>query len=143
LLIILFKSFEPKTWARSLAANRMIPPMPRPRFKFMRHYQLRTRLTVAFLFLAGLIGICGASGLFFVQGIGATVSIFSDVTSPLLGQTVGLVDNAQRMRAAFLAAVNADHTDMNHAHADRPGGARGIDRAAAPRQCRHAAGETG
>jgi methyl-accepting chemotaxis protein len=75
-------------------------------------------MTMAFLFLSGLIGICGVSGLFFVQGIGATVSIFSDVTSPLLGQTVGLVDNAQRMRAAFLAAVNDDaHTDMHSASA--------------------------
>src|SRR5581483_5660556 len=93
----------------------MILFMPPPRFQLMRNINLRTRMTVAFLCLSGLIGICGASGLFFVQRIGATVSIFSEVTSPLLGQTVSLVDNAQRMRAAFLAAVNDEGTDMHSA----------------------------
>jgi methyl-accepting chemotaxis protein len=85
--------------------------MPRPRFSFFPRAKLRAKLTMAFLFLSGLIGICGVSGLLFVRGIGATVAIFSDVTSPLLGQTVGLVDNAQRMRTAFVAAVNSDRTD--------------------------------
>ena len=53
-----------------------------------------------------MIGICGASGLVFVYGIGATLSVFADVTSPLLSQTVVLADNAQRMRSVFLDAIN-------------------------------------
>jgi bacterioferritin-associated ferredoxin len=53
-----------------------------------------------------LIGICGASGLVFVYGIGSTLSVFADVTSPLLSQTVVLADNAQRVRTVFLDAVN-------------------------------------
>ena len=68
--------------------------------------KLRPKLASAFLLLSLLIGICGASGLFFVYRIGSTVSVFSDVTSPLLGQTVILADNAQRMRSVFLDAVN-------------------------------------
>ena len=53
-----------------------------------------------------MIGICGASGLVFVYGIGSTLSVFADVTSPLLSQTVVLADNAQRVRTVFLDAVN-------------------------------------
>ncbi len=91
--------------------------MPRPRFAVFPRASLRAKLTLAFLCLSGLIGICGASGLLFVRGIGDTVSVFSDVTSPLLGQTVGLVDNAQRMRTAFLAAVNSERVDDQSATA--------------------------
>ncbi len=82
--------------------------VPRPGINVLSRLKLRAKLTLAFLCLSGLIGICGASGLLFVYGIGATVSVFADVTSPLLGQTVGLVDNAQRMRTVYLDAVNSD-----------------------------------
>jgi methyl-accepting chemotaxis protein len=68
--------------------------------------KLRAKLASAFLCLSLLIAICGASGLLFVYRIGATVAVFADVTSPLLGQTVFLADNAQRMRAVFLDTVN-------------------------------------
>jgi len=68
--------------------------------------KLRAKLTLAFLCLSTLIGICGATGLVFVHGIGATVSVFADLTSPLLGQTLLLAENAQRMRTVFLDAIN-------------------------------------
>ena len=68
--------------------------------------KLRAKLVAAFLCLSILIGICGASGLIFVRGIGATLAVFADVTSPLLNQTVVLTDNAQRVRSVFLDAVN-------------------------------------
>ena len=81
--------------------------MPRLfRIAFLDRMKLRPKLASAFLLLSLLIGICGASGLVFVYRIGSTVSVFSDVTSPLLGQTVILADNAQRMRGVFLDAVN-------------------------------------
>src|SRR5581483_1443189 len=68
--------------------------------------KLRARLTLAFLCLSALIGVCGASGLLFIRDIGAKLSIFSDITSPLLGQTVGLVNNARQMRMVYLDAVS-------------------------------------
>ena len=34
------------------------------------------------------------------------MSVFSDVTSPLLTESLALVDNAQRMRATFLAGLS-------------------------------------
>jgi methyl-accepting chemotaxis protein len=67
---------------------------------------LKTKLVFGFLGLSLLIGICGATGLFFVQRIGATIAFFSDVTSPLLTHSMSLVDNAQRTRAAFLDGLN-------------------------------------
>ena len=97
--------------------------MPRlARFALLDRLKLRAKLASAFLCLSLLIGICGASGLVFVYGIGATLSVFADVTSPLLGQTVVLVDNAQRMRSVFLDAVSKeDQPDL--------GGRRGAGRA--------------
>jgi methyl-accepting chemotaxis protein len=81
--------------------------MPRlVRIALLDRMKLRAKFTLAFLCLSTLIGICGASGLVFVYGIGATVSVFADVTSPLLGQTLVLADNAQRMRAVFFDAIN-------------------------------------
>jgi methyl-accepting chemotaxis protein len=67
---------------------------------------LKTKLVLGFLGLSLLIGICGATGLFFVQRIGATIAFFSDVTSPLLTHSMSLVDNAQSTRAAFLDGLS-------------------------------------
>ena len=78
------------------------------RFAHLDRLKLRAKLAAAFLCLSLLIGICGASGLVFVYGIGSTLSVFADVTSPLLGQTVGLADNAQRMRSVFLDAISKE-----------------------------------
>ena len=81
--------------------------MPRlVRLPLLDRLRLRAKLAAAFLCLSFLIGVCGASGLVFVYGIGATLSVFADVTSPLLGQTIILSDNAQRMRNVFLDAIN-------------------------------------
>jgi methyl-accepting chemotaxis protein len=78
------------------------------RFVSLDHWKLRAKLASAFLCLSLLIGVCGASGLLFIHGIGATLSVFADVTSPLLGQTVVLADNAQRMRSVFLDAISKE-----------------------------------
>jgi methyl-accepting chemotaxis protein len=81
--------------------------MPRlVRIAFLERMKLRAKLASAFLCLSLLIGICGASGVIFVYRIGSTLSVFADVTSPLLGQTVILADNAQRVRSVYLDAVN-------------------------------------
>lgn len=86
--------------------------MPRlVRIALLDRMKLRAKLSAAFLFLSLLIGICGASGLAFLYGIGATLSVFADITSPLLGQTIVLADNAQRMRSVFLDAMNKSDND--------------------------------
>jgi methyl-accepting chemotaxis protein len=80
--------------------------MPRFRIALLDHMKLRAKLASAFLFLSLMIGICGISGLVFVHRIGNTLTVFADITSPLLGQTVVLADNAQRMRGVFLDAMS-------------------------------------
>src|SRR5262245_25393167 len=80
--------------------------MPHLDVRVLARLRLRPKLTIAFLALSLLIGVCGASGLLFVNRIGATVAEFSDVTSPMLGRTVQLADNTQRLRAAFAEAMN-------------------------------------
>ena len=81
--------------------------MPRLiRIAFLDRMNLRAKLSSAFLCLSLLIGICGASGVFFVYRIGATLSVFAEVTSPSLSLTIVLADNAQRMRSVFLDAMN-------------------------------------
>jgi diguanylate cyclase (GGDEF)-like protein/PAS domain S-box-containing protein len=67
---------------------------------------LRPKLILAFAAMAAMTVFCGGVGLFFVDRIGRSVSVFSDVTSPLLTESLALVDDAQRMRAAFLLAIN-------------------------------------
>jgi hypothetical protein len=67
---------------------------------------LRPKLILAFAAIAAMTVFCGGIGLFFVDRIGKSVSVFSDVTSPLLTESLALVDDAQRMRATFLLAIN-------------------------------------
>src|SRR3954469_17442306 len=81
--------------------------MPRlVRIALLDRMKLRAKLSLAFLCLSVLIGLCGASGVVFIYRIGATLTVFADITSPLLGQTVVLADNAQRMRGVFLDAMS-------------------------------------
>jgi methyl-accepting chemotaxis protein len=75
--------------------------------------RLKAKLMLAFVGLSLLIGISGAAGLFFVQRIGATVSFFSDVTSPLLAKSTSLADNAQRTRAAFLDGLKDGRSEAD------------------------------
>jgi len=87
------------------------------RLAFFADMTLKAKLVLGFLALSLLIGISGATGLFFVQRIGATVAFFSDVTSPLLTHSLRLVDNAQRTRAEFLDGLSrgrgADEIDKD------------------------------
>src|SRR5262245_41022956 len=85
--------------------------MPRFANKIFGGLKIRAKLILAFLGLSLLIAICGVSGLFFVQRIGSNVTVFADMTSPMLGHTMQLVDNAQRMRAVLLDALNGDDAD--------------------------------
>ena len=85
--------------------------MPGFAAKIFGGLKIRAKLIFAFLGLSLLIAICGLSGLFFVQRIGSNVTVFADMTSPMLGHTMQLVDNAQRMRTVLLDALNGESAD--------------------------------
>jgi diguanylate cyclase (GGDEF)-like protein len=68
---------------------------------------LRPKFILAFAFMAVLAAACGSIGLFFVDRIGRTVSVFTDTTSPLLTESMALVENAQRMRTHFFRALSS------------------------------------
>ncbi len=69
-----------------------------------KQYRLRRTLTGAFLLLALLGGACGAVGLVYVSRINATVSVFADLTSPMLTTTTELVEDALRYRSSLSTA---------------------------------------
>jgi diguanylate cyclase (GGDEF)-like protein len=77
----------------------------RSRWPALSKLSLRPKLVVAFGAIALLAGLCGAAGLFFVSRSTATVTLFTDVTAPLLTESVGLVESAQRTRSTFLDAI--------------------------------------
>ena len=85
--------------------------MSRSGLRLFGNLKIRARLFLAFLGLSLLIGICGASGLFFIQRIGSSVSVFADVTSPMLGHALKLVDNAQQMSVVSLNALKSAGED--------------------------------
>ena len=66
-----------------------------------RSLMIRPKLILAFVALSVMTAVCGAVGLFYVARIWKSESIFSNVTSPLLAETMALGDSAQRMRAAY------------------------------------------
>jgi diguanylate cyclase (GGDEF)-like protein len=63
---------------------------------------------LAFIAVATMAGLCGLVGLVYLNRITAISSVFSDVTSPLLTESVALVDNAQRTRSLFYAGIESD-----------------------------------
>ena len=70
-----------------------------------RDMKLQMKLVLSFVFLSALIGASGGSGLFFVNRIADTVSIYSDVSSPLVEETMALVGGMQNMHVALLDAL--------------------------------------
>jgi methyl-accepting chemotaxis protein len=85
--------------------------MSRSGLRLFGNLKIRARLFLAFLGLSLLIGICGASGLFFIQRIGSSVSVFAEVTSPMLGHALKLVDNVQQMSVVSLNAMKSTGED--------------------------------
>lgn len=77
----------------------------RLRWPALHQLSLRPKLVIAFGAIALLSGLCGAGGLYFVSRSTATVKQFTDVTTPLLTESVDLVGNAQRARSMFLEAI--------------------------------------
>jgi len=78
---------------------------PKPGFKPVT---ILARLLSAFAVMIATAVFCGAVGVVFVDQIGKSVSVFSDGTSPLLTESLALIDDAQRMRATFLSGLAAD-----------------------------------
>jgi hypothetical protein len=71
----------------------------------LRHLALRPKLILAFIAIAAMAGLCGLVGLAFVNRMTTTVSGLVDVTTPLLVESVSLVENAHRIRSTFLVAI--------------------------------------
>jgi diguanylate cyclase (GGDEF)-like protein len=53
-----------------------------------------------------MAALCAAAGLIVVQRIGGSITDLADVTSPLLMESRALVDNAHRMRSAYLEGTD-------------------------------------
>ena len=86
---------------------------------------LRPKLILAFIGMAAMAGICGSVGLVFVDRIGSTVSVLSDVTSPLLMESTALLDNAVLMRTSVVRGraegENIDQLSQRLAQLDAAG----------------------
>jgi hypothetical protein len=91
-----------KTVARWRALWRRSWPPSWPR---LGHLNLRPKLILAFVAIAAMAALCGVVGLIYVNRITATVSAFTDVTSPLLTNSVSLVEHAQRTRSLVFSAI--------------------------------------
>ena len=74
-----------------------------------RSFTLGRKLAIAFLSLAFMAGLCGAVGVAFFERIAASVFLSSKITSPMLIESMALIDNAERMRA--LVVDGADEAD--------------------------------
>ena len=72
---------------------------------------LGRKLFITFLSLAAMVGVCGTAGLIYFERIAGSVSILSEITSPLLIESMALIDNADGMRSTVLDG--ASHTDAN------------------------------
>jgi diguanylate cyclase (GGDEF)-like protein/PAS domain S-box-containing protein len=77
--------------------------MPFPKLKPMT---IRSKLILAFAVTVAMTMVCGVVAVFFVDRIGKSVTVFSEGTSPLLTESLALIDDAQRMRATFQFAIN-------------------------------------
>ena len=80
----------------------------RGRFRDMK---LQMKLVLSFVFLSALIGASGGLGLLFVNRIADTVAIYSDVSSPLVDETMVLVGGMQNMHVALLDALGRQDED--------------------------------
>jgi diguanylate cyclase (GGDEF)-like protein len=69
------------------------------------------KVFMTFLSLALMVGICGTSGVIFIERITSSISVFSDITSPLLIESMALIDNADHMRVTAL--------DDSHKHSSQ------------------------
>lgn len=72
---------------------------------------LGRKLFITFLSLAVMLGVCGTAALVYFERIAGSVSILSEITSPLLIESMALINNAGEMRSTVLDG--ASHTDAN------------------------------
>ena len=63
---------------------------------------VRRNLLAAFLSLAFMAGLCGLAGWVFFGRIAGSVSVLSEVTSPLLIESMALTGNLDRLRSTFI-----------------------------------------
>jgi methyl-accepting chemotaxis protein len=81
---------------------------PKFRLGWLSGMNLRTKLVLSYLYMSFLIGASGGSGLYFANTIATSVATYSEVSSPLVGKVVSLVDGMQNMRIALLNALGSE-----------------------------------
>ncbi len=93
----------------------LVSALPRPARRklaavrqHLRHISLRRRLLAAFAASAGMSALCGAMELGYVDHISKMLSQTFAVTSPLLNESVQLIDAAQRFRAEVDQLIDGD-----------------------------------
>ena len=79
----------------------------------LRSLTLRGKLILAFLGAAMMAALCGSVGLVYVTHIAANVAVFSEVTSPLLTESVTLLDDARKLRSLTFRVVLGGETVAN------------------------------
>ncbi|WP_226576370.1 EAL domain-containing protein [Acuticoccus sediminis] len=92
----------------------------------MTHQSIRRKLTATFLILAAGAVAGGGVGIYCVSRIAATVGVYANVTSPLMAETMALIDTAHGLKStAFRAgrpgstyADAIDEISALHAEAD-------------------------
>jgi diguanylate cyclase (GGDEF)-like protein len=67
---------------------------------------LKSKLRLAFLSIAFIGVLSGLAGLAYVQSIAGTLSVYADVTAPLVRDGDSLVDDVDRMHTAYKAALD-------------------------------------
>ena len=68
--------------------------------------KLREKLALPFIVLVLVGAACGAAGLLVVSRISSSVATMSEVTSPLLIESMALISNAHEMRSVFQEGTN-------------------------------------
>ena len=69
--------------------------------------RLRTKLLLAFLWLAMMVGGAGGFGLFYINKIAKTAEVFTDVAAPMVNETMALVNSLQEIHI-FLLEISAE-----------------------------------
>ncbi len=78
--------------------------------------RLRTKLLLAFLSLAMMVGGAGGFGLFYINSIAKTAEVFSDVAAPMVNETMALVNSLQEIHILLLEILDLQSIENHQAY---------------------------
>jgi hypothetical protein len=67
--------------------------------------KLKTKLTLALLLLAVMVGGAGGFGLWYVNRVANTAEVFSETAAPVLNEAMSLMNSLQGMHISLLEAL--------------------------------------